>query len=165
MFLFAAKIGLVSPMLRISMIEAAKLSAEDLVPLVGKPWKGSLTYLDYQSNKKTTILSNLIVTTDPKDKMSWTFDIQYPDEPKANGKQKVSITENGSLFDGETVVSRSQVRDTLTWVTAKDGVDNNRKAKYRYTYTLSPKSFTIRKEVRVEGSDAYFERNTYTWKR
>jgi len=53
----------------------------------------------------------------------------------------------------------------LTFVTVKSGMDNNKKALFRFTYMISPKSFSIKKEVRYEVMQEYLERNQYNWKR
>src|SRR3712207_2926331 len=58
------------------------ISAADLAPVEGEKWVGELTYLDYTSNKKTVIKSNLAVTK--KSETAWSFAYEYPDEPKAN---------------------------------------------------------------------------------
>ena len=97
---------------------------------------------------------------------SWVFEYEYPDEPKANGKQVVRLEEGGTLFDGEKVVERSSLDGgALRIVTEKRGRDNDRDALFRYTYTLGESSFSIRKEVRPEGAAEFFERNTYSWRR
>ena len=47
----------------------------------------------------------------------------------------------------------------------KKGEDNNRSAFIRFTYSLNAKSFSIRKEVRYEDENQFFERNGFDWKR
>ena len=46
------------------------LNPADLQPLHGPQWKGALTYLDYTSNKKVSIPSNLTVTSSTEDNRS-----------------------------------------------------------------------------------------------
>ncbi len=71
--------------------QSPRVSAEDLRKLSGARWTGTLTYLDYRSNKPTSIPSNLTVTQAGGDENAWVFEYEYPDEPKANGKQTLKI--------------------------------------------------------------------------
>src|SRR5918993_1043340 len=99
-----------------------RLKADDFAPLAGAQWKGTLTYLDYRSNKKTSIPSNLTVTQSAADKRSWTFDYQYPKEPQADGKKTVTIGEDGTTVNDEKVVERTRLAGrALRIVTAKQG--------------------------------------------
>lgn len=123
-------------------------------------------YLDYRSNKKVSIPTNLTVTRSPEDKLSWVFEYQYPEEPKANSKDTVKISKDGKTIDGETVVERTKPNaDTLRIVTEKSGSDNDKPATFRYTYLIGARSFSIKKEVRYESTGAFFERNQYSWTR
>lgn len=146
--------------------QAAKVSAEDLRKLTGARWTGTLTYLDYGSNRRVSIPSNLTVTRAGGDENAWVFDYEYPDEPKANGKQTLKVSDGGAVFDGEEVVERTGLDGGgFRLVTVKRGRDNDKAALFRFTYTLERSTFSIRKEVKAEGAAEYFERNTYSWKR
>jgi hypothetical protein len=145
--------------------QSASLQPADLASLPGT-WTGSLTYLDYGSNKKTSIKSDVKVTADASDPQAWTFEYIYPDEPKANGKSVVKLSADGRMFNDQTVIARSTLADgTQKVVTTREGTDNDKKALFRYTYLISPAKFSILKEAKAEGSDAYFERNSYSWTR
>ncbi|MBC7898631.1 MAG: hypothetical protein H7070_01140 [Saprospiraceae bacterium] len=146
--------------------QTAKVDATDLNRLTGAEWKGTLTYLDYSSNKKTSIASNLTVIETPGDHLSWTFDFKYPDEPKADKRSTVTLSPDGRTFDGETVIEKTYLsRESLKIVTTQRGTDNDKKAVFRYTYLFAPASLSIKKEVRLETATEYFERNEYSWKR
>ena len=146
--------------------QSPKVSAEDLRGLAGARWTGTLTYLDYRSNKRVSIPSNLTVTQADGDETSWVFEYEYPDEPKANGKQTLTVGDGGAVFDGGAVVERTGLDGGgFRLVAEKRGKDNDREATFRYTYTLDRATFTIKKEVRPEGAAGFFERNTYSWKR
>ena len=98
--------------------------------------------------------------------MSWVFDYQYPDEPKANSKEIVTLGDNGATIDGEKVIERTRLPgDVLRIVTQKAGPDNDKNALFRFTYTMSKMNLTIKKEVRYDGTTEFFERNQYAWKR
>lgn len=143
-----------------------KIKSGDFKRLTNGQWKGKLTYKDYRSNKKVSILSNLIVTESSDDKLSWIFEYEYPDEPKANEKSIVKISKDGKTFDGETVVERTKLPNgTLKIVTIKNGTDNDKPAVFRYIYLINKKTFSIKKEVKYEEAKEFFERNEYIWNR
>lgn len=144
----------------------ARIKRDDLHLLTGTQWSGTLTYLDYRSKKKVTIPVNLNVRANGEDKWSWVFEYEYPDEPQANSKEIVRLSKDGRTMNGEVVLERiSLPGNTIRFVTEKNGEDNNRKASIRFTYSVNAKSFSIRKEVRYEGEEQFFERNGYDWKR
>ncbi len=68
-------------------LNAPKIKSGDFKRLLNGQWKGKLTYQDYRSNKKVSILSNLTVTESNENKLSWIFEYEYPYEPKANKNQ------------------------------------------------------------------------------
>jgi hypothetical protein len=145
-------------------LKTPKIKSSDFKLLTAGQWKGKLTYQDYRSNKKVSILSNLTVTESNEDKLSWIFEYEYPDEPKANKKSIVTISKDGKTFDDETVVERTKLPNkTLKIVTMNNGTDNDKPAVFRHTYLLSKTGFSIKKEVKYEGTQEFFERNEYSW--
>jgi hypothetical protein len=148
------------------VMDAPRLRPGDLQILTGQPWIGTLTYLDYGTNKRVSIASNLSVSHSRTDTLVWVFAYEYPDEPKANSQDTLALSRDGRTIHGERVVERAgRSTDTLKIVTEKRGTDNDKQAVFRLTYLISAKSFAIRKEVRYEGADGYIERNRYDWKR
>ena len=76
------------------------------------------------------------------------------------------MSKDGKKLEEETVVERVVLPDkTLRLVTVKQAKDNDRPDLLRYTYSIAPKSFSSRKEVRYEDSPEFFERNEYRWTR
>lgn len=143
-----------------------RLTSRNLLTLEGAKWVGTLTYVDYRSNKKTSIKSELIIKKSPTSDLSWIFDYQYPDEPRANNSSTVTLTASGDTFNDQRVSGKSNTKDgLLRFVGMKDGTDNDRNAIFRYTYLIGPKSFSVRKEVKLEGSTEWFERHEYSWSR
>ena len=143
-----------------------RITRDDLRVLTGAQWSGTLTYLDYRSNKKVSIPTNLTVRPNGEDKWAWVFEYKYPDEPKANSEEIVRISRNGKTLNGEVVLERTRLPDsTVRIVTEKKGQDNNRAASIRFTYSLNAKSFSIKKEIRYEHENQFFERNEYRWNR
>lgn len=166
MNIFVSALLVASSFFGLAFPETPKVKTKDLQRLTGRQWTGTLTYADYRTNKKVSISSNLTVTRSATDKLSWVFEYQYPDEPKANSTETVTISSDGTTIDGEKVVERTRLAgDTLRIVTEKTGPDNNKNALFRFTYVLSAMSLSIRKEVRYEGEAQFFERNQYSWKR
>jgi hypothetical protein len=143
-----------------------RLEAGDLKRLTGAQWKGTLTYLDYGKNKKVSIPSNLTVTGPAADALTWTFDYQYPDEPRANSRDAVVVGGDGTIIDGGRVIERTITPEgTLKIVTEKAGPDDDKASLFRFTYLIGATTFSIKKEVRREGAADFFERNRYSWTR
>jgi hypothetical protein len=146
--------------------QTPRVGAEDLRRLTGPSWKGTLVYLDYGSDRRVSIRSNLTVTRAPGAEAAWVFEYEYPDEPKANGRQTLKLGGGGTTIDDETIVERAALGGgALRIVTERRGKDNDRPALFRYTYLIGASSFSIRKEVRAEGASEFFERNCYSWTR
>ncbi len=129
-------------------LKTPKIKYSDFKQLTAGQWKGKLTYQDYRSNKKVSILSNLTITESNENKLSWIFEYEYPDEPKANKKSIVRISKDGKIFDKETVVERTNLPNkTLRIVTTNNGTDNDKPAVFRHTYLLRRSSFSAQKTV------------------
>jgi hypothetical protein len=144
----------------------ARIKRGDLQILTGAKWSGTLTYLDYRSKKKVSIPANLNVRANGEDKWSWIFEYEYPDEPQANNREIVRLGKDGKSLNDEVVLERiSLPENTVRFVTEKKGEDNNRSAAIRFTYSLGANRFSIKKEVRYEDEDQFFERNGFDWKR
>jgi len=93
-------------------LSAPKIKSGDFKRLTDGQWKGKLTYQDYRSNKKVSILSNLTVTESSEDKLSWISEYEYPNEPKANKKSIVKISKDGALSDSWTIASKVIWKDS-----------------------------------------------------
>ena len=78
----------------------------------------------------------------------------------------MTVSKDGRAINDETVAQRTKLSGgALKIVTEKKGQDNDRDAVFRYTYLISAKRFSIRKEVRYEGGTEFFERNQFSWTR
>ena len=143
------------------------IQSTDFDPLAGPVWSGTLTYLDYTSNKSTTIRSTLLVKSISPG--VWTWATGYNDEPDANSSSDVRVIEKGAAIQSgdtvERVVSRVRRGENVTITTQHDSTDNNRPATIQRVYVISPGRFSIRKLVKVEGESEFFERHVYNWSR
>ena len=142
------------------------VSAADFRQLSGQ-WKGTLSYLDYTSNKPFTMPA--FVTVSPTaDSNSFVLYTRYSEEPKANAADTLSLKNNGRYINDERVISRTK---TLSghWeiITENAGVDGNenRQAIFRHIYTIGPNEFIRRKDVRFTDEAHWFTRYTYSFTR
>lgn len=140
------------------------VTKDDLQILLGK-WTGTLTYIDYSSNKPYTMPANLIVEQGKNENQILLFN-NYPNEPKANSKDKIKISKNGELLDNKKVKSKEKLADNqIQIITEYSGKDNKKKALIRNIYIIGEKQFVIRKEVKFNNSEEWIVRNKYSYNR
>ena len=142
---------------------APTVSPDDLSVLVGDDWQGELTYLDYGDNKtETTLPVNLLVGQNDR-----TFELHFtfPDEPQANGRAEINISDDGRQLNDETLVRRLEDGSALMLVTHQACDDNGVNGDCEFTYMIAPDAFSITKMVTPEGSDAAYRRNHYLFTR
>ena len=140
--------------------------ADDLKSLSGC-WEGNLTYLDYSSGKPYSMPAVIMVKP-----IAGTDDLSvsniYPNEPKANSTDTLWLNSEQRTINKEAVQSRKIFDDgTLQVITEARGVDgnDNKKATFRYTYTIGKEIYTNKKEVRFNGTSTWITRHEYTFKR
>lgn len=138
------------------------VTTDELKILVGE-WKGNLTYIDYTTNKPFSMPANLSVKQNKNQLILFNT---YPKEPKANGKDKIKLSKDGSKINGVEIKSK-EILDNgdIQVTTEKVGKDNNLKATIRQTYILGKNRFIIRKEVKFEDSQEWLKRNEYNYTR
>jgi hypothetical protein len=147
-------------------VQTAVMIPGDVDRMTGAAWTGNLSYKDYQSGQVTMIASTLMVKVVDGAAHTWTFAYGYPKEPKANSSRSVTLSPDGTTFDGEKVIERSSLPGgAVKVVTEKAGRDNDKDATFRLTYLIADKSFSIKKEVRYQGTAEFFQRNEYSWTR
>ncbi|MCT4623613.1 MAG: hypothetical protein N4A46_08325 [Schleiferiaceae bacterium] len=140
------------------------IKGNDLANLLGN-WEGTLTYIDYTSNKPYTMPANLIVEQG-KNENEFKLQQIYPNEPKANSKGKITISKDGSQIDKAKILSLEKNKDdSIEIVTQSKGKDDNKEAMIRLTYFLSSNTLTMKKEVRFENSSVWIKRNEYSYSR
>lgn len=145
--------------------QAQSLKATELQPAAGT-WKGTLTYVDYSSEKKETIKAGVVLQISGENEYSIGF--FYSEEPDHNQTMKYVIKENGSLVNDKKLVEKTRLLDgTLRIVLESRGTDGNdlKQAILRDVLIIGPNSLTIAKWVLYDDADEYFERNRYVFTR
>lgn len=148
------------------LLAAPSVSTRDFKPVLGN-WKGTLTYLDYTSGKPYTMPANITVSINAQNSKQLILAIEYPNEPKANGNDTLTISSDGKMMDRDMVISKQKSKGILEVITERNDVDGNEKKKalIRHIYSVSKKMFTNRKEVKFEGEEKWILRNEYKMSR
>lgn len=137
---------------------------EDFKELLGD-WTGTLTYIDYSSGKPYTMPANLTVEKGKNEYELVLFN-NYPNEPKANDKDKLVLSKDGKQLNKKDVKSKEDLADGRVQITIEyRGKDNKKKALIRSVYVLGESQFSIRKEVQFENSKLWKKRNEFKYKR
>ncbi|MBT8273180.1 MAG: hypothetical protein KJO77_05200 [Bacteroidia bacterium] len=140
------------------------VSPDDFKIIIGE-WTGSLTYIDYSSNKPYTMPANLKVEQG-KNQNQLLLKYIYPNEPKANSKDKIKFSKSGDLINNKIVKSKQALENGQLQITTEySGKDNNKTALIRNLFILGENQFIIRKEVKLNDSDGWITRNEYNFKR
>jgi hypothetical protein len=138
----------------------------DLATLIGE-WEGTLTYLDYTTNQPYTMPANLVVRPG-RNENQLKASHSYPSEPQANENFTFRISRDGSKFNRDRVSSREVLPDgqirIITTHRAKDG-NERQMALIRFTYTIGPTEFGVRKEVQFVGTTDWIMRNEYRYQK
>lgn len=148
----------------VGLFAQQKISPDDLKMISGN-WKGTLTYVDYGTNKPFTMPANVKVEKGTNDFQVGLL-ISYPKEPNANSKDKIKISKDGSSVNKNPVISRENLPDQeVKIITETGGKDNNQEALIRNIYIFGPERLIIRKEVKFNDAKDWFMRNEYNLER
>lgn len=162
----AAKTAVASLLLlAVTAASAQTVTKNDFTVLEGK-WKGTLTYLDYTSNKEETIKANAIVEVNKGNFFLLGF--YYTDEPNKNEKDRYYIKAGGTKINNMKVIERSVQPDGhLKIVLESTGTDGNdyKAATFQHVLIVGPTVFSMTKFVRFDGETTFFRRNEYLFKR
>lgn len=140
------------------------VTTDDLKTLLGE-WTGSLTYTDYSTNKPFTMPANLIVSQG-KNNDQLILNINYPNEPNANSRDRIRISKDGTQLNKLEVKSKQVLPNGQVQITTQySGKDNGKQALIKNTYTIGTSEFIIRKEVKFQNSDDWLVRNEYKYVR
>jgi hypothetical protein len=136
-----------------------EISLKDFDMMLGSDWVGDLVYLDYSSNKEVKIPVDIAIEKTKKGRYSFQFN--YPKEPKANSKSKISIDLDSRTISNDPIKIIEREDGQLSVVTSSKGKDNGKPASFIKTYVIGKQALTIRKEVTYDDSDEIFMRNEY----
>ena len=142
------------------------ISSKDFKNLIGC-WQGTLTYLDYSSNKPFSMPANIIVNNFKKRNIIICSMI-YPKEPSANSLDTIFISKDGRFLNNESITAKRNFnKDSLEIITEITGIDgnDNKAAIIRHTYVLSRSTYSIKKEVLFVGQTSWILRNEYKFTR
>jgi hypothetical protein len=129
-------------------------------------WQGTLTYLNYSSPQTFTLAVAARGEMTRPDQLLLRFDYQEPNQSHVYGTDTLTLAAGGTRLRWDDVDYTVQAKQwlpgqTLHLVLEAQGRDNDRAATIRKTLTLSPRQFTLRKEVRYAAADAFFQRNQF----
>ncbi len=142
------------------------INVKDIEVLTGS-WYGSLTYLDYSTNKPYTMPADVDISRIPNEN-KFIFKNSYPDEPAANSADTVILSADGKMIGNEKVKSLNLLDNgNKEIITEYNDVDGNDKknAVIRHIYLVSKDIFIIRKDVKFEGESEWIKRHEYSYKR
>lgn len=140
------------------------VTAKDIAPVVGS-WQGSLTYLDYTTNKPYTMPANVDIKQ-LSSSNQFAFSNSFPKEPNANWTDTITISADGRMIDNEKIISKQLLPDsTLQIITETEGVDGNDKkpALFKHTYIIGKTIFSKRKDVLFKGTTEWMNRHEYKY--
>lgn len=140
------------------------VTAKDIAPVVGS-WQGSLTYLDYTTNKPYTMPANVDIKQLGRSNQ-FAFSNSFPKEPNANWTDTITISADGRMIDNEKISSKQLLPDgTLQIITETEGVDGNDKkpALFKHTYIIGKTVFSKRKDVLFKGTTEWINRHEYKY--
>lgn len=134
--------------------------------LTGNKWSGRLISFDNKSGKKISVLSELNVTRADSTSNVWLFNKTYPDDMSANTVDSIVVSSDGKMINDETIISILFLdENTMQIITEKKVPENDALMICRYTYTISPKVFTTRKDERNEDNIVFTQRNIFEYTR
>jgi hypothetical protein len=137
------------------------ISTNDFKVLDNTTWKGTLTYIDYQSSKPTDVATTMQIRISDN---TIEQDIQYVWEPDKNARSRTKIKKNGSFLGKQKVISKIVKEDgSVQIITTARGKDGGKKATLFFIYEFNSNSYKVTKEVQFNDSDERFMRNSYRY--
>ena len=145
---------------------SATISKKEITKLIGN-WEGTLTYLDYTSNKPFTMPADIYIKQiDGSNK--FLFINSYPKESNANSVDTFTISDDGKKINDEIVTSNRVLKngslEIITEVSGTDG-NENKPALIRHTYSISENFFVMRKDIQFIGRKVWIKRHEYNYKK
>ncbi|MEL6687482.1 MAG: hypothetical protein AAFP97_07655, partial [Pseudomonadota bacterium] len=122
------------------------------------------TYRDYTSDEQVQIPVEAEIQSVTG--RTIVYRLMFPAEPQYNSIERIRISSDGTRIDDQSIISRNRGEDgRLTIVTQGRNTDNSEPANIRIVYEIGSDVFDISQRVRLDGTDEYFERNRYSFRR
>lgn len=156
------------PLLWSFVVHAQEIQKDDLQLLSGS-WTGTLTYTNYGDDSTRYSLQTKMIAEWQGKKVMLAFEYTEPNGEIVKGKQSLKLgkTPNEIFYNGKWPVT-GFLRTENGWELSveKPGKDNNRNAMIRQKLILAGgNALTITKLVKYEGTEHYFQRNQYAFKK
>ena len=130
-------------------------------------WEGSLTYLDYSTNKPYTMAANLIIQQ-LRNTDTFLFKNSYPKEPGANSVDTLIVSGDGRMINSAQITSKSRLEDgKLEMMSEHLATDGNqgKPALIKMTYVIGKKVYILRKEIQFFRKTEWIKRHEYSYHR
>ncbi|GAB3824254.1 DoxX family protein [Hymenobacter jeollabukensis] len=142
----------------------------DFRPLLRYDWQGTLTYLDYQSQRPVTLVTRLNGMQAGAGELVLDYQYQEPEGGLVKGFERLRLRPDGHGLVWDELPMRLHQRtarpdSTLQLVLVGEGRDDNRPATIRRTVLIGARRCRIRKEVRFAGQTDFLQRNEYQFTR
>ena len=151
-----------------SFAQKKELTYKDLKVLTGN-WAGQLVYTDYSDDKTQVTLSAKLGVVDMNDSVALNFTYTEPNGKTVTDKGSMRIYEEGKKlwYDGFEfdILAVRRNGERLIVIAEREGSDNNKQSDIRETFIIGPMVFNIKKEVKYEGAEKFFTRNTLQFKK
>ena len=133
-------------------------------------WSGTLTYLDYRSQKTTVLPTRARGEMKGPNQVLLHFDYEESSTRHVFGTDTLTVAPDGTRlrWDGTDYIILSKQwlpGQTLRLVLESEARDNDLSATIRKTLTLNPRQMTVKKEVRTSPEAAFFQRHQYQFTR
>ncbi|MBO0356537.1 DoxX family protein [Hymenobacter sp. BT186] len=144
-----------------------KVTMPELQAVV-QQWDGTLTYLDYKTQKQVSLVTTLNGMQSKPRELVLDFIYREPEGGQVKGYDKVQLAADGLSVTWDGIPMRI-VRKTrlpnqeLKLVLEGRGRDDNKDCLIRKTVMLGVRQFTIVKEVKYDNNEGFITRNTYAF--
>ena len=142
--------------------------SEYMHQIVGQ-WSGALTYLDYSDDISQTTLNCQMKASWTNNKGTISIGFEEPNGKVIYDKAKIKLFSDQERVKFDGVVykidsySSDPSGDQWTLVLIAEGQDNYKPAMIRQSIVLEVDNLSLVKEIKYEGSAAYFTRNSYNF--
>ncbi|OON65809.1 DoxX family protein [Hymenobacter sp. CRA2] len=145
-------------------------SVADFRPLLRYDWRGTLTYLDYRTQRPVTLVTQLNGMLAQAQELVLDYQYQEPEGGVVKGFDRLRLLPDGTGLEWDGLLMRLQQREqlpngTLRLVLEGEGQDDNRAAVIRRTVLIAERQCSIRKEVRFAEAADFLQRNEYRFTR